>query len=325
MRHDWHRLTVSRTAEKLGADPATGLAPTAAAERLARHGPNQLTASDKISLAALLLDQFRDFMILVLIAAAVISGLVGELADSIAILVIVLLNATIVSAIREGRRIFDNVRKFIRYTMTSNAGEIWTLSLAPLLGMPLPLLPIQILWINLVTDGLPGLALSLEPHERGIMRRAPRAPREPILSHGLGWHVLWIGLLIGVLSIGVQAWALNTDNPHWQTLVFNVLTFAQLFHVLAIRSEHESLWRLGLLSNPALLGAVAFTFALQLAVTYTPILQGVFHTQSLTASELLGCFILASVVIPAVELEKSLARRGLIYRTKPAEHDHKNA
>jgi Ca2+-transporting ATPase len=221
---------------------------------------------------------------------------------------------TIVSAVREGRRVFDNVRKFIRYTMTSNSGEIWTLFLAPLLGLPIPLLPIQILWINLVTDGLPGLALAMEPEERGIMRRPPRPPKEPIFSHGLGWHMLWIGLLIGALSIGTQAWSYHSGNPHWQTMVFNVLTFAQLFNVLAIRSERESLFCIGLMSNRAVLGAVVLTFVLQFMVTYVPALQAVFNTQALAIHELLLCIGLAALVMPAVELEKLMIRLGWIYR-----------
>ncbi len=137
--------------------------------------------------------------------------------------------ATIVSAVREGRRIFDNIRKFIRYALTGNSGEIWVLFLAPLLGMPVPLLPIQILWVNLVTDGLPGLALAAEPAERGVMQRPPRPPRESVFAHGLWQHALLVGLLIGALCLGVQAWALAGDGgdaakTHWQTMVFTVLT-----------------------------------------------------------------------------------------------------
>ena len=155
--------------------------------------------------------------------------------------------ATIVGAVREGRRIFDNIRKFIRYALTGNSGEIWVLFLAPLLGMPIPLLPIHILWVNLVTDGLPGLALAAEPAERGVMQRPPRPPQESVFAHGLWQHALWVGLLIGALCLGVQAWALRAGadeaaNAHWQTMVFTVLTFAQMAHLLAIRSERESLF-----------------------------------------------------------------------------------
>ena len=136
--------------------------------------------------------------------------------------------ATIVSAIREGRRIFDNIRKFIKYTLTSNSGEIWVLFLAPFLGFPIPLLPVHILWINLVTDGLPGLALVAEPGEWDSMERPPRPPNESIFAHGLWQHMLWVGLLIGAVSLIAQSWALQTGSNTWQTMVFTTLTFAQL-------------------------------------------------------------------------------------------------
>ncbi len=223
--------------------------------------------------------------------------------------------ATIVGAVREGRRIFDNIRKFIRYALTGNSGEIWVLFLAPLLGLPIPLLPIHILWINLVTDGLPGLALATEPAERGVMRRPPRPPDESVFAHGLWQHALWVGLLIGGLCLGVQAWALAGQGragggAHWQTMVFTLLTLAQMAHLLAIRSERDSLFTQGLASNQPLLAAVALTVALQLATVYVPWLQPVFHTQALSAGELGLCFGLAGVVFAAVEIEKAWRRRG---------------
>lgn len=221
--------------------------------------------------------------------------------------------ATIVSAVREGRRIFDNIRKFVKYTMTSNSGEIWTLFLAPFLGLPLPLVPIQILWINLVTDGLPGLALSAEPQERGIMQRSPRPPNESIFAHGMWQHMLWVGLLIGGLSLLSQAWAYHGGSAHWQTIVFTVLTFCQLVHVLVIRSEKESLFSQGLWSNKWLLGAVAITVALQLAVIYLPFLNPIFRTSPLPLAELALCFAVPVVVFVAVEIEKWLVRKDWIY------------
>ncbi len=190
--------------------------------------------------------------------------------------------AIIVAAVREGRRIYDNIRKFVRYAMTGNSGEIWTIFLAPLLLLPIPLLPIHILWVNLVTDGLPGLALAAEPAERGIMQRPPRAPRESLFAHGMWQHILGVGLLIGGLCLAVQAWALHTGHAHWQTMVFTVLTLAQMAHVIAIRSESEPIWRLGLWSNRPLLGAVLLTFALQLATIYVPWLNPIFRTEPLS-------------------------------------------
>ena len=223
--------------------------------------------------------------------------------------------ATIVRAVREGRRIFDNIRKFIKYTMTSNSGEIWTLFLAPFLGLPVPLLPIHILWINLVTDGLPGLAFTLEPEEPGSMQRPPRPPKENIFAHGMWQHILWVGLFIGGISIASQAWAIGEGNTYWQTIVFTVLTFSQLFHSLAVRSDHISLFRQGLFSNPALLGAVLLTIALQLAVIYLPALNSIFKTQPLPLFDLGICFTLSSLTLVMVECEKLLVRRGLIYTT----------
>jgi Ca2+-transporting ATPase len=221
--------------------------------------------------------------------------------------------ATIVAAVEEGRRIFDNIRKFIKYTMTSNAGEIWTLFMAPFFGLPLPLLPIHILWINLVTDGLPGLALTAEPAERNLMTRPPRPPAESIFAHGMWQHMIWVGLLIGGLSVLSQAWAWHTGLAHWQTIVFSVLTLSQLAHVLAIRAESDSLFTLGLWSNRPLLAAVLLTVGLQLAVIYVPLLQQVFKTAPLTALELLACFAFAAIVLVAVEMEKWLVRHGHLY------------
>ena len=222
--------------------------------------------------------------------------------------------ATIVSAVREGRRIYDNIRKFIRYAMTGNLGEIWTIFLAPFVGLPIPLLPIHILWINLVTDGLPGLALAVEPAERNLMRRPPRPPAESVFAHGLWQHMVWVGLLIGGLCIATQAWALESGSAHWQTMVFTVLGLAQLAHVMAIRSERDSLLTLGIGSNWPLAGAVALTVGLQLAVIYVPWLNALFHTQPLSAAELAACFAIAMVVFVAVEIEKALVRAGLLYR-----------
>ena len=222
---------------------------------------------------------------------------------------------TIVHAVRAGRRIFDNIRKFIKYTMSSNSGEILTLFLAPFLGLPIPLLPIHILWINLVTDGLPGLALTAEPAEPDIMSRAPRPPQENIFSHGMWQHIVWVGLLISGLSIAAMAWAISRNAAYWQTMVFTVLTVSQLFHSLAVRSERASLFSIGLFSNLPMLGAVLLTLLLQLAVIYLPALNAIFHTQPLPFFDLVVCLLVSSLVLVAVEIEKWLIRRGVIYTT----------
>jgi Ca2+-transporting ATPase len=222
--------------------------------------------------------------------------------------------ATIVKAVQEGRKIYDNIRKFIKYLLTTNSGEIWTLFLAPLVGLPIPLLPIHILWINLVTDGLPALALSAEPAEGDVMRRPPRHPKESIFAHGLGLHAIWVGILMAGIALVVQAWAITTEHAHWQTMVFTVLCLTQLGHVLAIRSEKESLFKMGLYTNKYLLGAVLLTFILQMATIYVPFLNPILKTESLSFSELMFTLVLSSLVFFAVEVEKLFRRRQDRYR-----------
>ncbi|HLB25816.1 MAG TPA: cation-translocating P-type ATPase [Nitrospirota bacterium] len=226
--------------------------------------------------------------------------------------------ATVVNAVREGRRIYDNIRKFIKYSLTSNSGELWTIFLAPFFGLPLPLTPVQILWINLVTDGLPGLSLAVEPGEKNIMARPPRPPSESVFAHGLGMHVIWVGLLMGGVSILVQAWAFTSGNPRWQSMVFTVLCLSQMGHVMAIRSERESLISQGPLSNRPLVLSVVLTVLLQLCVLYVPFLNPVFGTAPLKAGELALALGLSSVVFVAVEAEKFFIRRRPETRTPDA-------
>jgi Ca2+-transporting ATPase len=216
--------------------------------------------------------------------------------------------ATIVKAIKHGRRIFDNILKFIKYTMTSNSGEIWAIFLAPFLGLPIPLLAIHILWINLVTDGLPGLALVSEPSETNSMNRPPRNPKENIFSGGMAIHILWVGFLMGAVTLGMQAWAIQNKN-HWQTMAFTVLCLSQMGHVMAIRSERESVFKIGFLSNKPLLGAILLTFGLQMMIIYTPFFNKTFRTQPLTLNELLITFAVSSIVFCAVEIEKWFKRK----------------
>ncbi len=226
--------------------------------------------------------------------------------------------ATIVAAVREGRRIYDNIRKFVRYALTCNSAELWTLLLAPLVGLPIPLLPLHILWINLVTDGLPGLALGVEPGERALMRRPPRPPAESIFAHGLWQHVLWVGLVMAGVTLATQAFTYGSGRESWQTMTFTVLAFLQLGHLLAIRSDRDAFY-VGFLRNPALLGAVAFTVLLQLAVLYVPALNRVFSTVPLSAAELGFCVAASTAGFLAVEAEKFLLRRGLLRHRPPRE------
>ncbi len=224
--------------------------------------------------------------------------------------------ASIVSAVREGRRIYDNIRKFIRYILTGNSAELWLLFLAPLVGLPLPLLPIHILWINLVTDGLPGLALALEPAEPDVMQRSPRPPDESVFAHGLWQHALWVGLLMGGVALATQGWSVRHGFAHWQSMTFTVLALSQLAHVMAIRSERVSLWTLGAWSNVPLMLAVLCTVGLQMATLYVPVLNPIFKTEPLTGGELAACLALSFVPLIAVELEKLLLRHGYHYATR---------
>jgi Ca2+-transporting ATPase len=217
--------------------------------------------------------------------------------------------ASIVNAVKEGRKIYDNIRKFIKYLLTTNLGEIWTLFLAPVVGLPIPLLPIHLLWINLVTDGLPALALSAEPAERDIMKRPPRHPKESIFSGGLGIHSIWVGLLMAGIVLFAQAWAIRSEDAHWQTMVFTILCLTQLGHALAIRSEKESLFKIGLFSNKYLFGAVLLTLILQMATVYVPFLIPIFKTAPLSFNELLVTLALSSIIFFAVEIEKFFKRR----------------
>ncbi|HOW53534.1 MAG TPA: cation-translocating P-type ATPase [Syntrophorhabdaceae bacterium] len=216
--------------------------------------------------------------------------------------------STIVQAVKEGRKIYDNIRKFIRYLLTTNTGEIMTIFFAQLLGFPIPLLPIHILWINLVTDSLPALALSVEPAEDDVMRRPPRNPKESIFSHGLGIQTVWAGAFMAFLVLAVQYVSIKTNTGEWQTMVFTVLCFTQLANALAIRSDRKSLFKQGLFSNKALLGAVLLSILMQLAVIYIVPLNAIFRTQPLSIAELLLCIGISSLVFFAVEAEKLIHR-----------------
>lgn len=217
---------------------------------------------------------------------------------------------SIILAVREGRRIFDNIRKFIKYVMACNGGELWTICLAPLAGLPVPLIPVQILWINLVTDGLPGLAFTAEPAEENVLKRLPRKPGESFFAGGLGFHILWVGILMGIICFGIQACTFYIGNNHWQTMIFTVLSISQLGHAMAIRSDTKSLFRQGVFGNRQLVFAVLLTLGLQIAAIYVPFMQDMLGTQPLSIPELLICIMLSSIVFWAVEIEKHIKRKG---------------
>ncbi len=218
--------------------------------------------------------------------------------------------ASIVAAVEEGRTIYDNLRKFIKFSVAGNIGKVSVMLLAPILGKPLPLEPLQLLWLNLLTDGLLGLSLGLEPPEKDVMRRPPYSPKQGVFSGGLGQHILWVGFLIGALALGVGYfyWRANPDS-NWQSIVFATLGFSQWFQALATRSRYEFTFRLGIRSNPAGALIALLVLGLQFAVLYTPALQNFFRTESLSLVELGISLLLSSIVFWAIEFEKWLLRR----------------
>ncbi|MGC9110417.1 MAG: cation-translocating P-type ATPase [candidate division WOR-3 bacterium] len=217
--------------------------------------------------------------------------------------------ATIVAAVQEGRTIYDNIRKFIRYTFASNAGEIVVMLLAPFLGMDIPLTPLQILWVNLVTDGLPGLALGVEGPERNVMRRPPRPLQESIFARGMAFNIIWSGILLGLVSLLPGWWCWHRGDPGWRTVIFTVLTMSQLFQSFALRSQEDSVFALGLFRNRLLVCTFVITLILQLGLLYLPFAWPVFKTQSLPIGQLAVILFISTAVFWAVELEKLFRRR----------------
>lgn len=205
--------------------------------------------------------------------------------------------ATIKSAIVEGRNIYDNIRKFIRYLLASNVGEILVMLFAMILAFPLPLVPIQILWVNLVTDGLPALALGLDRPEADVMKKKPRDPAESVFARGLGWKILSRGFLIGSATLAAFLIVYDrnpADLPYAQTTAFATLVMAQLIHVFDCRSE-KSIFARNPFGNLYLIGAVLSSVVLLLVVIYLPPLQPFFRTVSLAAGDWLLILGLAAL------------------------------
>jgi Ca2+-transporting ATPase len=205
--------------------------------------------------------------------------------------------ATIVSATKEGRVVFTNIRRFIKYILGSNIGEVITIAAAPIIGLGgVPLSPLQILWMNLVTDGLPALALAVEPPEPDVMKRPPFSPRESIFARGLGSYMIRIGIVFAIISIALMWWAYNHtnapgyqgDRETWKTMVFTTLCLAQMGHAIAIRSNTRLTIEMNPFSNPYVLGAVVVTTILQLMLVYVPPLRAFFGTHWLSPTELMG-------------------------------------
>ena len=203
--------------------------------------------------------------------------------------------ATIVAAVEEGRAIYDNIRKFIRYLLACNAGEVLTMLIAVVIGLPLPLVPIQILWMNLVTDGLPAIALGVDPLDPQAMSRKPRRPREGVFSEGLGLKIASQGIIIGTCTTVafITSLALYSELTRARTVAFTCLVMAQLIYVFHCRSEYHRLSETDLLTNPYLIGAVIISGAMQLAAVYLPMAQGIFRTVALDGLDWIIIFVLS--------------------------------
>ena len=217
--------------------------------------------------------------------------------------------ATIVAAVEDGRTIFDNLRKFIKFSIGGNIGKILVMVGGVLVGMTTPLLPLQLLWLNLLTDGLLGVGLGMEPAERNVMRRPPFSPQAGIFSGGLGSHVVRMGITIGVVALGLGYYSWSIGHSNWQTMLFTTLAFAQIWQALGIRSNHDPIWRLSPLSNRPLMALVATVIVLQVAAIYLPWLNTFLGTQPLGALDLFISIAVGALILLVTELEKLGERR----------------
>jgi Ca2+-transporting ATPase len=221
--------------------------------------------------------------------------------------------ASIVAAVEEGRGIYDNIQKFVHYLLSCNAGEILVMFVSSLIGLPVPLLPIQILWINLVTDGLPALALGVDPTDPEIMKRSPRPPDEPVVTRSRGLLMLAQGAFIAACSLGAYALVLFVEDEglaRARTACFVVLAVSQLFHSYDCRSLTESLFKIGVFTNKSLLLATGISFALQMAVVYTPGLRTVFNTEPLGLFDWVLVLFISSLPLWGTEIYKAVRKRS---------------
>ena len=225
--------------------------------------------------------------------------------------------STIVSAIEEGRGIYSNIRKAIHYLLSCNIGEIFTIFAATLLDFgQMPLVPVQLLWLNLVTDSLPALALGVEPVEEGVMEEKPRDAAAGLFDQKFSFRLAWQGLMVGGLTLAAyflgftRLAAPGMEGAVANTMAFATLTLCQLFHAFNVRSEDRSLFAQGALSNPAMNRAFLVGMALQLSVLLVPPLQGVFAVTAMDSAQWLAVFGLAAAPIPICEITKALGRKG---------------
>lgn len=219
--------------------------------------------------------------------------------------------ATIVSAVKEGRTIYDNLLKFIEFSVAGNLGKILAVLLLPFLGLPNPLAPLQLLWLNLLTDGLLGLGMGMERSEPDVMSRPPLAPNSQIFDRAMLRHTVLTGGLIGLTTILLARhyWGSHPFGT-WQTVLFTSLAFAQIGQAMSLRSRRFSFLRMGFFTNPLLLLMVCTVVILQLLVVYLPVMQPYFHTMPLTLNNLVWVFVPGIVVFTVLEIEKLVLREG---------------
>jgi Ca2+-transporting ATPase len=217
--------------------------------------------------------------------------------------------ASIVAAIREGRGIFDNIRKSIAYLLAGNTGELAVMLVASVVGLPIPFVPLQLLWINLVTDGLPALALVMDPPDPDILERPPRHPDEPMLGRPEWTRIVLMGLLEASVTLSVFAWALQTrSTPEARSLAFSTIVFAELFRAFSARHPTKILWEVGLFTNLRLLGIVVLSVLMQMGLHYIPATQTLFQIEALSLGSTAIALCAGLVPVTVIELVK-LGRR----------------
>jgi Ca2+-transporting ATPase len=229
--------------------------------------------------------------------------------------------ATIVAAVEEGRVIYDNIRKFVKFSIAGNLGKVLVMVFVPLITMinlemdldpiTIPLLPLQLLWLNLLTDGLLGVGLGMEPAESSTMARPPIPPKSNIFSEGVGGQILRTGIVIGFISITIGIYSWYNKDAHWQTMMFSAIAFAQIWQALATRSFKDSIFKSGLFTNIPIIILIILVLGMQMSAIYLPFLQIFLTTDPLTFIELLACIGISSIVLVESEIEKMLARLHL--------------
>ena len=230
--------------------------------------------------------------------------------------------ATVVAAVEEGRAINDNIRRFLKFSLAGNVGKVLLIFVGPLLGMPLPLTPFQILCLNLVTDGMLGLGIGVEPAAADVMKRPPQSPTAGVLSQGLAGQILWTGLLLGGVNLTVAWWAFATRQDGWQAIVMTTVVLLQVVEAHVGRSKSVSVFRMSPWTNRPLVVFTALILVLQLIVIYLPPLQSVFGTSALSARQLAVPLLAGSFVLAVMELAKRFGRtawgRGMPRAVRPA-------